>query len=200
MAEFDREAFAQRARSAASRRALQRKQELVESYKERLKRSNGFVIFFNFQGIDAYPFTLLRLDVKDLKGEIVVARNTLLWRAFSDTALSDHRDIFIGPTAALFAYEDPVAPTKKLVEFLKKTFEDDWESRIKGGLLDGRYITPEQVKELAELPSKEELIAKLLALMMAPVTNLALVLKAVPQKLVLTLKAIEEAKSKEGGK
>jgi len=200
MAEFDREAFAQRERSAASRRALLRKQELVESYKERLKRSNGFVVFFNFHGIDAYPFTLLRLDIKDLKGEIVVARNTLLWRAFSDTALSDHRDIFIGPTAALFAYEDPVAPTKKLVDFLKENFEKDWKERIKGGLLEGKYITPEQVRELAELPSKEELIAKLLGLLMAPVTQLAFTLKAVPQKLVLTLKAIEEAKSKEGGK
>jgi len=200
MAEFDREAFAKRERSAASRRALLRKQELVESYKERLKRSNGFVVFFNFHGIDAYPFTLLRLDVKDLKGEIVVARNTLLWRAFSDTALSDHRDIFIGPTAALFAYEDPVAPTKKLVDFLKENFEKEWEERIKGGLLEGKYITPDQVKELAELPSKEELIAKLLGLLMAPVTQLAFTLKAVPQKLVLTLKAIEEAKSKEGGK
>ncbi|WP_461831609.1 50S ribosomal protein L10 [Aquifex sp.] len=198
MAEFDREAYSQRERSESSRKSLLRKQELVNSYKERLQKSNGFVIFFNFQGIDAYPLTLLRLDIKDLKGEIVVGKNTLFYRAFSDTVLSDHRDIFIGPTAALFAYEDPVAVTKKLVEFLKETFDKEWEGRIKGGLLDYKYISPEQVKELAELPSKEELIAKLLGIMMAPVTQLAMTLKAVPQKLVLVLKAIEEEKSKGG--
>ncbi|NPA32081.1 MAG: 50S ribosomal protein L10 [Aquificae bacterium] len=199
MAEFDREAFAQRDRGAASRRTLIRKQELVKSYKEKLDRSNGFVVFFNFQGIDAYPFTLLRLDIKDLKGEIVVVKNTLAYRAFSDTPLSDHRDIFIGPTALLYAYEDPVAVTKKLVDFLKETFDKEWEGKLKGGLLDYKYITPEQIKELASLPSKDELIAKLMGVLMAPVTQLAMTLKAVPQKLVLVLKAIEEEKSK-GGK
>ena len=182
------------------RKSLLVKQELVKSYKERLEKSKGFVWFFNFQGIDAYPMTLLRLDVKDLKGEIVVGKNTLFYRAFSDTVLTDHREIFIGPTAAVFAYEDPVAVTKKVVEFLKETFEEDWKKRIKGGLIDYKYMTPEQVEELASLPSKEELIAKLLGVMMAPVTQLAMTLKAVPQKLVLVLKAIEEAKSKEGGK
>ncbi|RUM31246.1 MAG: 50S ribosomal protein L10 [Aquifex sp.] len=198
MAEFNRESYTERERSTASRKTLLKKQELVNSYRERLQKSNGFVIFFNFQGIDAYPLTLLRLDIKELKGEIVVGKNTLFYRAFSDTVLSDHRDIFIGPTAALFAYEDPVAVTKKLVDFLKETFDKEWKERIKGGLLDYKYITPEQIKELAELPSKEELIAKLLGVMMAPVTQLAMTLKAVPQKLVLVLKAIEEEKSKGG--
>lgn len=200
MAEFDREAYAQRERSAASRRALLKKQELVQSYKEKLQKSNGFVIFFDFQGIDAYPLTLLRLDIKDLKGEIVVGKNTLFYRAFSDTVLSDHRDIFVGPTAALFAYEDPVAVTKKLKEALKEHFDKEWDKKLKGGLLDYKYITPEQIKELAELPSKEELIAKLLGVLNAPITQLAMTLKAVPQKLVLVLKAIEESKSQEGGK
>ncbi|RUM28986.1 MAG: 50S ribosomal protein L10 [Aquifex sp.] len=183
---------------AEVRKTLLKKQELVNSYKEKLQKSNGFVILFNFQGIDAYPLTLLRLDIKDLKGEIVVVKNTLLYRAFSDTVLSDHRELFIGPTAVLFAYEDPVAVTKKLVDFLKETFDKEWESRIKGGLLDYKYISPEQIKELAELPSKEELIAKLLGVLKAPVTQLAMTLKAVPQKLVLVLKAIEEEKSKGG--
>jgi len=53
---------------AEVRKTLLKKQELVNSYKEKLRKSNGFVILFNFQGIDAYPLTLLRLDIKDLKG------------------------------------------------------------------------------------------------------------------------------------
>ena len=177
------------------RKSLIRKKELVASYKERLKRSNGFVVFFNFQGIDAFPFSQLRARIKGTSGEIVVGRNTLLYRAFEDTPLVDHRDIFIGPSAALFAYEDPVTTTKTLVEFLKETFDKEYKEKLKGGLINGRYMTPEDVVALAELPSMEELVAKLLGVIMAPITQLAMTLKVVPQKLVLTLKAIEEQKS-----
>ena len=176
------------------RKSLERKKELVASYKDRLNRSNGFVLFFNFQGIDAFPLSQLRSKVRSTGGEIVVGRNTLFYRAFEDTPLVDHRDIFVGPTAALFAYEDVVATTKVLVEFLKDTFDKEYKEKIKGGLLSGKYMSPEQAIELAELPSREELIAKLLGVMMGPVTQLAMTLKAVPQKLAMVLKAIEEQK------
>ncbi len=177
------------------RKSLLRKQELVASYRERLERSNGFVVFFNFQGIDAHPFSELRAKVRATQGEIVVGRNTLLYRAFEHTPLVDHRDIFVGPSAALFAYSDVVSTTKTLVEFLKEIFDKDYKDKIKGGLLNNRFMTPEDVIALAELPSREELIAKLMGVLMAPVTQLAMTLKAVPQKLVMILKAIEEQKS-----
>ncbi len=177
------------------RKSLLKKQELVASYKEKLEKSQGFVVFFNFQGIDALPFSELRAKVRATKGEIVVGRNTLLYRAFEQTPLVDHRDLFVGPSAALFAYEDVVSTTKTLVEFLKETFDKDYKEKIKGGLLNNKFMTPEDVIALAELPSREELIAKLMGVLMAPVTQLAMTLKAVPQKLVMTLKAIEEQKS-----
>jgi len=177
------------------RKSLLRKKELVASYKERFDRSNGFVVFFNFQGIDAHPLSELRSRIRDQGGEVVVGRNTLLYRAFEDTALVDHRDLFVGPSAALFAYEDVVSTTKTLVEFLKENFDKEFKDKIKGGLLQGKYMTPEDVVALAELPSREELVAKLMGVIMAPVTQLAMTLKAVPQKLVMTLKAIEEQKS-----
>ncbi len=179
---------------AEVRKSLIRKQELVSSYKERFQRSQGFVVFFNFQGIDAFPLSQLRAKIRSLGGEIVVGRNTLLYRAFSDTPIVDHREIFIGPTAALFAYEDPVAVTKALVEFLKESFDKEYKEKLKGGLINNRYMGPEDVVALAELPSREELIAKLLGVLKAPITQLAMTLKAVPQKLVLVLKAIEEQK------
>ncbi len=180
------------------RKSLERKKEIVSSYRERLERSSGTVIFFNFQGIDAFPLSQLRKEMKSVGAEIVVGRNTLLYRAFEDTPLVDHRDLFIGPSAALFVYEDPVAVSKKLIDFLKETFEDEFKERIKGGLLTGKYVSREEIVALAQLPSREELISKLLGVLMAPVTNLAMSLKAVPQKLVLALKAIEEQKSQGG--
>jgi large subunit ribosomal protein L10 len=180
------------------RKSLERKKELVSSYRERLERASNTVLFFNFQGIDAFPLSQLRKEIRSLGGEIVVGRNTLLYRAFEGTPLVDHREIFIGPTAALFAYEDVVGVTKKLIEFLKETFEDEYKEKIKGGLLSGKYVGPGEVVELSQLPSREELVSKLLGVLMAPVANLAMTLKAVPQKLVLALKAIEEQKSKGG--
>ncbi len=180
---------------AEERKSLLRKKELVASYRERFERSKGFVIFFNFESIDAFPLSQLRAKVRATNGEIVVGRNTLLYRAFESTPLVDHRDIFIGPSAALFAYEDPVSTTKVLINFLKESFDKEYREKIKGGLLNNKYMTPEDVIALAELPSMEELVAKLMGVLMAPVTQLAMTLKAVPQKLVLTLKAIEEKKS-----
>jgi len=178
-----------------ARKSLLRKKELVASYKDKFQRSNGFVVFFNFQGIDAHPLSDLRAKIRAVNGEIVVGRNTLLYRAFEDTPLVDHRDLFVGPSAALFAYEDAVSTTKTLIEFLKDVFDKEYKDKMKGGLLGSRYMTPEDVIALAELPSREELVAKLMGVLMAPVTQLAMTLKAVPQKLALTLKAIEEQKS-----
>jgi len=180
------------------RKSLQRKKELVASYRDRLERSSKTAIFFNFQGIDAQPMSELRKMIKAEGGEIVVGRNKILYRAFSDTALTDHRDIFIGPSAVLFTYGDAVSITKKLIEFLKEIFEEDYREKIKGGLLTGKYIGPEEVIELSRLPSREELVSKLLGVLMAPVTNLAFTLKAVPQKLVMVLKGVEEQKSQGG--
>ena len=177
------------------RKSLLKKKELVSSYKEKFKKSDGFVLFFNFQGIDAQPLSELRSKIRAVGGEIVVGRNTLLYRAFEDTPLVDHRDLFVGPSAAVFAYEDVVATTKALTDFLKEAFDKEYKEKIKGGLINNRYMTPEDVVALAELPSREELVAKLMGVLMAPVTQLAITLKAVPQKLAMVLKAIEEQKS-----
>ncbi len=177
------------------RKSHLRKQELINSFKEKYSKGNQFVMFFDFSGIDAYPLTQLRLEVKRLGGEIVVGKNTLFYRAFSDTPLVDHREILIGPTAALFAYGDVVEVTKKVVDFLKENFDKEYSERLKGGLLQNKYMTGEDIKALAELPSREELIAKLIGLLNAPITQLVLGLKAVPQKLAMVIKAIEEQKS-----
>jgi large subunit ribosomal protein L10 len=172
-----------------------RKQELIDSFKEKYSKGNQYVMFFDFSGIDAYPLTQLRLEIRELDGEIVVGKNTLFYRAFSETPLVDHREIFVGPTAAVFAYGDVVEVTKKIVDFLKDNFDKEYSQKLKGGLLQNKYMTPEDIRSLAELPSREELIAKLIGLLNAPMTQLVMSLKAVPQKLAMVVKAIEEQKS-----
>ncbi len=176
------------------RRSWIKKAEIVNGYKERIKKAQ-LLIFFNFAGIPANDITNLRWNIKEEGGEMVVGKNTLFYRALMDTVISDHREVLIGPTAVVFAYKDPIPVAKVIYEFAKEFNSDDPLSLIKGGLYAGRFLTPEDIKALAQLPPKEVLVSKLMGVIQAPVVNLVMTLKAVPQKLVLVLKAIEEQKS-----
>jgi len=176
------------------RRAWALKAKLVDGYKDRINRSN-LVIFFNYSGIDAFPLTKLRAELKSMNAELLVGKNTLFYRAFMDTAVADHREVLVGPTALVFAYGDPVVVAKKIFEVSKELNKENPIASIKGGFMSGRFLKPQEVQALAELPPIDVLISKLIGTLQAPLINLILALKSVPQKLVLTLKAIEEKKS-----
>ncbi|WP_029552464.1 50S ribosomal protein L10 [Thermocrinis jamiesonii] len=176
------------------RRAWALKAKLVDGYKDRINRSN-LVIFFNYSGIDAFPLTKLRAELKSMNAELLVGKNTLFYRAFMDTAVADHREVLVGPTALVFAYGDPVVVAKKIFEVSKELNAENPIASIKGGFMSGRFLKPQEVQALAELPPIDVLISKLIGTLQAPLINLILALKSVPQKLVLTLKAIEEKKS-----
>ncbi len=176
------------------RKSMKIKAEIIKGYKEKINKAS-LLIFMNFNGIPANLMTDLRWNIKDNGGEIVVGKNTLFYRALMDTVISDHREVLIGPTAVVFAYEDPVIVAKTIYEFAEEFKSDEPLSVIKGGLYESKFLTPQDVKALAKLPSREVLISKLMGVMQSPMINLVMTLKAVPQKLVLVLKAIEEQKS-----
>jgi len=180
-----------------NRPSLARKKELIQGYKDRLKKAN-LVIFLDFTGIDAWPMSQIRMGIREKGGEMVVGRNTLLYRAFMDTPVADHEDeVFTGPTAAIFSYGDMVELTKYVVDEIIKKYET---ARIKGGLFveQNQFLTPEEVEAIAKLPSREQALAMLIGAIRGPVQKLYSLLRAVPQNLLLTLKAYEE-KKKEGG-
>ena len=112
-----------------------------------------------------------------------------------DTVMSDHREVLTGPTALFFAYGDPVRIAKIVFDFVKEIDKEKPLSKIKGGFMQGRFLKPAEVQALAELPPKEVLISKLMGAIQGPIYALVMALKSAPQKLVLTLKAIEEKKS-----
>ncbi|MBW2520659.1 MAG: 50S ribosomal protein L10, partial [Deltaproteobacteria bacterium] len=99
-------------------------------------------------------------------------------------------EFLVGPTAIAFAKEDPVAPAKALVEFAKshEAFE------LKAGVLDGKLLSPADIKALSDLPSREELLAKMLGSMSAPASNFVGVLAAIPRSMVQVLSAIKDQK------
>ncbi|ACN98161.1 50S ribosomal protein L10 [Sulfurihydrogenibium azorense] len=174
------------------RKSIQKKAELVKEIKEKIEKS-PVVILLDFKGIDANSITDFRKQLKKNGAEMKVVKNTLLYRACNGTQLYDKIDIFKEQTAVIFGYEDPVAPAKLLKEFLK----GKEEAKVKGGLVEGVYADPQKIEYLASLPTKEVLVAQLLAVLQAPITNFVRVLNAIPQKAVLVLDAIRKEKEKQ---
>ncbi len=164
------------------------KESLLESYRESVVAS-PHVFLIKAQGITVPQITDLRDKVRDSGGQYVVVKNRIALRAIEGAALGGLKEHFVGPTAIAYG-DDPVSIAKTLTEFSKQvpTFE------FKGGLVDGQPITAQQVSEIADLPSREQLLAKLLYLMQSPVSGFVRALAAIPRDFVLVLDQIRQSK------
>jgi large subunit ribosomal protein L10 len=168
------------------------KEQLLAEYEQGLKTaSHAFVL--GYQGIKVPQVTALREKVRQSGGQYVVVKNTLALRAIDGAGLAPLKEQFVGPTAVVFTDGDPVSLAKALTEFAK----DVPAIQFKGGLVEGRTIAADQIKDIAALPSREELIAKLLYLLQSPITSFVRVLAAVPQSFVMVLDQIRL--QKDGG-
>ncbi|NJL28033.1 MAG: 50S ribosomal protein L10 [Thermoanaerobaculia bacterium] len=115
-------------------------------------------------------------------------------RAIEGKALEALKDNFRGPIAVAYIHDDPVALAKTLTEFAKEVPKIEF----RGGVVEGRAIAADQVQDIARLPSREELIAKLLFLLQSPITRLARGLAAIPQQMVIALDQIAKQKAEQG--
>jgi len=164
------------------------KTELLEEYEQGLAASSH-AFLLGYQGIKVPQVTALREKIRQSGGEYVVVKNTIALRAIDGNAMGQLKEHFTGPTAVAFG-SDPVALAKALTEFAK----DAPVLQFKAGLVEGRAVAAEQIKDIASLPSREELIAKLLFLIQSPVTRFARVLAALPQSLVIVLDQVRQKK------
>ncbi len=166
------------------------KEEMIERYQGALaSSSHAFVV--GFEGLTVAQATDLRARIRERGGAYEVVKNRLLLRAVEGERLGDLKDQFRGPTAVATIDDDPVALAKTLTEFRK----DVPAIHFKGALLDGRAVAAEEVEAIASLPSRDELIAKLLFLLQSPITRLARGLAAIPRQLVVALDQIARAKA-----
>jgi large subunit ribosomal protein L10 len=164
------------------------KTELLQEYEKGLA-ATPHAFLLGYQGIKVPQVTALREKVRQSGGEYVVVKNTLALRAIDGAALAQLKEHFTGPTAVAFG-NDPVALAKALTDFAK----DVPVLQFKAGLVEGRAIAAGQIKDIASLPSREELITKLLFLLQSPITGLARVLAAVPQSFVMVLDQVRQKK------
>ena len=168
------------------RRGFAQKAAVVQRVSERMQRSQALILT-DFRGLNVAALSRLRRRVKDLGGDYMVAKNTLIRRAAQalghDGALTA---LLEGPTALCFVYGDAAAVVKALTEFSR----ENPNLRLKGGWLAGRVLSAEQVSALAELPPREVLVARVLGTMQAPLTGLVWVLNGTVRQLALVLEAI----------
>jgi len=150
--------------------------------------TNAFLI--DFKGITVPQVTELRKQVRETKSGYVVVKNTLALIALKDSPIVQMREQFNGPTAIAFNASDAVVLAKALTKFAK----DVPAVQFKGALLNGQVVPADQIQAIANLPSREELVSKLLYVLQSPMRGLATVLQANIRNLAVVIDQIGKQK------
>ena len=160
------------------------KEQIVSELQGKLREAKLGVLT-SFSGMNVAKMEALRTALRKSNAELKVVKNTLLGIASKETDFSILADHFKWPVAVVLSHKDPVGPTKVLVDFAKK----NPELEIKVGVLDGKLLTRSDIGALAELPSREVLLGRLVSVMAAVPTAFVTVLSGVPRSFVQVLNA-----------
>jgi len=171
-----------------------KKASVVEEVQEKLKKANATFIA-EYQGIKAQSMNEFRASLRKSSMDFKVVRNTLARRAVKGTPIESIGAQLKGPTAIAFSYDDAAAAAKLLVQFAK----DQPKLVLKLGTLGDKVISVAEIKGLAELPSREVLLGKMLGSMKSPMSGIVGVLSGVPRKLLYALNAVKDQKAAAAG-
>ena len=171
-----------------SEKILEQKKAVVADLSDKMSRAASGVLV-KYQGITVADDTKLRADLRKAGVEYAVIKNSLIGRAAEIAGLGEIKGELEGMNALAISYDDPIAPAKVLKEYAEKieSFE------ILAGYLDGKVVDKATVEQLADIPSKEVLIAKLLGSIKSPLYGLAYALQAVVDRDGEAAPAAEEA-------
>ncbi|MDE0308661.1 MAG: 50S ribosomal protein L10 [Acidiferrobacterales bacterium] len=166
---------------------LERKHQIVDAVHKDLE-SAKLAVLSEYRGVDVAGMGVLRREAREANVRIQVVKNTLARRAVDDTDFECLKEHFNGPLALAVA-DDPVAVAKTLSEFAAK----NTQFRIQTGAMNGQLISAEQLEQIAKLPGRDELLARLMGTMAAPIQKFVSTLNEIPSGFVRVLAAVRDS-------
>ena len=166
------------------------KSDKIAQIKEKVEKAQVAIVT-EYKGMSVEEITKLRRALQKEDGDYMVTKNTLAKIAFKGTDFEVLSDSFTGPVAIAFGYGDQVMPAKALANFIKETKKGE----IKGAALDGKFLSADEAKALATLPSKAEIYAKMLGCINSPASGIANSINAVMSQLTRAMAAVRDQKT-----
>lgn len=168
---------------------ISEKEKVVNVLREKFSEAK-LTILTDFQGISVESMTQLRKQLREVGGEFKVVKNTMAKRALPGTQLEPIADHFQGSVAVIMGYDDPVTATKVIKEFA----DHEGHLKLKVGVFDGQVLDQNALREVAKLPSLDQLRAHLVQNLSGPIAGLVACLQQVLRKTVAVVNAIREKK------
>ena len=166
------------------------KKEKIDAIKSKIEKAQVAVIT-EYKGLSVEEITKLRRVIQKNGGDYMVTKNTLAKIAVKGTEYEALTDKMSGPIALAFGFEDPVTPAKAVTKFIKDTKKGE----ILGAVMDGKLLSVSETKALANLPSKEELFAKMLGSINSPASGIVGCVNGVMASLTRAMAAVRDQKT-----
>ena len=158
----------------ANKKVIERKKSEVSELSSKIKTAK-LVLLTDYRGISVEDVTKLRADLRKVNVDYKVIKNNITRRALDEAKIEGLEDVLVGPTAVILADEDYLEPLKTVYEYAK----NNESYKIKGGVIDGKVMTTEELITLAKLPSRETLISMLAGALLGNISKLAVALDQV---------------------
>ncbi|MBN2007646.1 MAG: 50S ribosomal protein L10 [Anaerolineae bacterium] len=173
-----------------------RKDELVAEYKQQLAKCNG-IMFADYNALPMAQIDSLRRKAREQNGQIFVVKNTLLSLVLKEAGLKPPEDLLTGPTLAAFCYQDVTTVAKLFRDFAKEAEETRFV--IKGCMLEGHFLSSKQAMAVADLPSREVMLAQVLRTINAPASQVVGVVASGIRQVLNVVKAYVDKLEETGG-
>ena len=165
--------------------------EKLKDIKSKVGKANS-ILFSDFKGVNSKDLTAFREEIRGKGGEVLVSKNTLLKIALKENNTPEKAsEALEGQTVAILSYEDPLATIKSFFDFSAKVEK----LKAKAGIFENKYLSEKELDALSKLPSKQELIGKLVGSMKSPIFGLVNTLNQTQSRAVYIFKAIADKKS-----
>lgn len=162
----------------ANNEIIAQKAQQVEDICEKVKKAKS-VVLVDYRGLTVAQDTEMRVGLRQAGVDYKVLKNRLVLRAFNECGYDGFAEILEGPTAVAFGYEDAVAPAKIVAETVTKTNN---KISIKGGIIEGKQASVDEINALAKIPAKPVLVGQLLGMLTNPMRSLAVALSEIAKK------------------